>query len=222
MQMPDLSFLDDEIDFGTVDVERFMNELLRFDVVFCSNDEPDIRVIQVLNEEDLMRLMGDLFGNGDHVTQIVIPNTCEDLFCTHLRIIACDYHKKSPVNYKLNDFLRKAKGNYLSSRCSKALIVGMTNPMSGFVSVPAKFVTTTISNLIDNEPIEMQSSEMLGLMNIPGTSIMRQLPDEMQWHVFKYCQHPVASIMRAELDRVSNLWDWYFNVLFDAFIAPPQ
>lgn len=214
----DLGFLDEELDLENVNVDEFVEDLLRFDVVYCSNAEPDIRVIEVKNEEGLTDLVSELFGDGDFVTQIVIPNKCEDLFCTHLRIIACEYHKKSPVNYKLSDFLRKAKNNTLSSRCTKALVVGMTSAMAGYTSVPAQFKTTSIPVLVETAPIEMQSSEMLSLLKIPCESILRRLPDEVQWEVLKYCQHPVARIMRDELDRVSRLWDWYFNALFDAFV----
>lgn len=199
-------------------ISNFVDRLFMVHALFMSNDEPDIRDIELASLEDMELLLRELFPDPIDTIQIVVPNGHESRFiCGYFRLILSGYGLKSPVNYKFETFMRKANITMVLPRCKTAFVVGL-EPIGHFaLSVPSVFRLSSLESLqfvgdmdmtclqsVANKTSSSELAELAGGCYVPAC-----LPSEIQWHIFKYLQHPCADIIK-EYWKVKRFWDLRF------------
>lgn len=209
----DLSFIDD---FDT-SIDTFVERLFHIRVIACDNNLPDIQVFEVEGDDGVAKCIDEYFSKSSNITQLIVPNGKPDTWdidlVTHFRIVCSEFHSKSPTNYKLDSFLKAAGITGVNSRCRLAMIIAMSGSSNGKnVNIPSKFLTVSLGELEMFSPIEITGSDVC---HIPGMVLPRFVPLEIQWHILKYCQHPCATLLKNEMERINKFWDLHFENIFE-------
>ncbi len=211
----------DGFDWGLIDndLEKFVAEIYGYRAFVFWNEYVDVKEIDLHGEEHSNDYINGFFRIPSQVTQMIIPNpkfnvADGDVVCSHFRLIAEDYHSKSPTNYKLETFLFQSGIKGVHSRCTKAMVFGLDGNMNSVVvSIPTRFWAACLPqmSLLDNSQPKEKCSELCG---IKGMSVPRSLPMEIQWNILKFCQHPCATIMQDEMERINMYWAYHFDWMF--------
>jgi len=215
----DLSFLDGES--GGDEMATFVESLSSIVVVYFKNSDPDMRVLEVKDQEGLDSLINSIFSGCGNMVQIVVPNSHLSVErCGFFRLVMSEYTPKSPVNFKLETFMKMAGISNISVRCEQALVIGMDQDTKTCLSVPSVFRLTSIEHLQllgDIDITCLQSAHVAShrgcrnLMDIPGIPLPRFFPDEIAWNILKYCEHPAAAIMKSYWKELDRFWDLHFQ-----------
>lgn len=212
---------DDGFDWGLLDdVAKFTNEVAGFRAfVFC-NEYLDVKELDMHDEGNANDCVNLFFRNPSQVTQLIIPNPYfdvhgGDVVCSHFRLITEDYHSKSPTNYKLETFLHQAGIRGIHSRCTKAMVFGLDGNMNSIVvSIPTRFWAATLPVMSLLQPLKTSEEKCSEICGIQGMLIPFSLPPELDWNILKYCQHPCATAIQEEMDRINDYWDYHFDWMF--------
>lgn len=215
----DLSFLDDDIMMG-----QFVDSLFSFHVLVFKNDDVDMRVIEVDQPIQIGGVMKGVFNDVDTTTQVVMKNGREDERVPFFRVVMENYSVKTPVNYKLETFLRKSGILGIHARCTTAMVIGMHgNHLDAvLVDIPRDYHNIPIMNfdLIDltasRDDIRKKANDYL--MDLPGVPLPYQLPRDVHFHIMQYLRSPSADIfldhMRVVEEHVAY-WNRHFaDILF--------
>lgn len=182
---------------GDHELDAFVDSLTSANVLYMSNEDPDVRVYNVLDEKHLAMLIGDCFGEGDSVIQMVLENKVIPGECTHIKVIMQGVGSKKPINYKLETLMKMVKHRGCNFRCDKAIVVGLDGMLGNMVNLPSELsigYVPEIGTLVAGE-----------VVNCLG----KRLPCEMLWHVMSYLCHPVAEIMKDHIVASSIYTDMY-------------
>lgn len=216
----DLSFLDD-ID-KSIDV--FVDRLFRIRFLVMDNNDPDIRVMEVLGDEGVQEYIHQLTMEEDSVKQCIVrnekPSSADYNLLTHYKLIAVGSQNSSPTNYKFENFMANTGITGLSPRCRLAVVVGLFGGSGNVhVSIPRVFETTDVKNISIYDAIDVYSNRTEE--NLLGTGIVlpRFLPESVQWKILEYCQSPCACVMRRELDRIDETFRELFGDLFEVWCS---
>lgn len=217
------------------DLERLVrdtDELTSFDVVLMANDDPDIRVINLKYDSQVAELVQRELGGPGGVMQTIINNNSFESrhTCPFFRIF---YQNASPLtneNLKLKAFLDRVGMNTISSRCTKALVVGMAalQHLESAISMPSCFTTTQLE-LVDfpvvTEELDMACLAVCAekfvpeeghtLCDVAGVSLPCHLPDHVQSLILSFLREPTAELIQRQLDHLCDRWD---NLLFRMFL----
>jgi hypothetical protein len=214
----DWSFLDTIDDTAIV---QYTETLFKFRVVVFWNEYIDVKMVELANEKEILDYVNSFFQEPTMVTQMILPNPkyytngksdSDETICSHFRLIAENYHSKSSTNYKLESFFIQSGIRGVSSRCTKAMIIGMAGSMDAtYVSVPSQFWCVSLP-VVETTIPEKDTVELCGIpgMRLPALYI----PTELEWSILKYCQHPTATIMKDEIDRINRYWSDHFEWMF--------
>lgn len=214
----DLSFLDD-FDSSIAD---FVSRLFHCRVLILDNDLPDVCVLELDGADGVEAYIADNFQPSESVTHMIIPNhrrLTSDI-CTHFRIILLDHHHRSPVNYKLDLFLKNVGHKNMSTRCKVAMVVALMGSTSGvFINVPLQHCNVLPPALQDMSVVDAMNGPV-DYMHAPGIVLPYRLPNELKWKILGYCQSPTAAIIRAEFDRINAFWTYWDTHLFQNLAYP--
>ena len=211
-------FLDADVPDGAephFDWDVNVDDLSKFRVVVFSNQYVDVKMVELANEQEIFDYVNSFFQEPLLVTQMIIPNPKSNPSmtpCSHFRLIAEDFHSKSSTNYKLESFFNQAGITGVHSRCSRAMVIGMAGNMSSvMVSVPSQFWSVSLPEV----KMCIPSADTTEVCDIPGMCLpINYLPSELHWQILKYCQHPCASILREDIDRINEYWSNHFDWMF--------
>jgi hypothetical protein len=185
-------------------IDEFVDGLTSVNIFLMSNEDPDIRVLNVLDESHLKIFIGDCFGDGDGVIQMIIENGNKDHEeCTHFRLFLQGYGPKNPINYKLETFLRMIKVKGIASRCDKAVVVGLDGPMGNMVNIPHELAIGFVPDV--GTMVAVEVFDCLGEC-LSGTMI---------WEIMRYLRHPVADIMIDHIEESGSHCSFYLAWMFE-------
>jgi hypothetical protein len=115
-----------------------VDKLFSFNVLVLRNEDPDCRVIQLMNQYELQNTIARFFTKPDEVIQMTVRNPAKDPFCPYLLLMVESYHKDTVINYKFETLLRNMGVVGIHARCTTALVTGMMNPlyMNSMIDIP--------------------------------------------------------------------------------------
>lgn len=186
--------------------------------VYMSNDEPDIRVIEIPDAEDMGSKLMELMGNGaSDLTEIVVNNPrANEECCARFHMFISGYQKGDVPNWQFESFLRKIGQQVIGSRCKAVLVVGSTATLASrsFVSIPSHYYTDTsfskASVCVLGSAYVSQDVEML---DVPGMCLPRHMPENVQWKILSYCRSPTAELIYQYNLQLTRYWDSHFCAL---------
>lgn len=185
-------------------VDNFVEGFTSANVLYMCNEDPDIRVIRLLDETHLKMFVGDCFGDGDGVMQIIVDNGSKKKgVCTHFRLFLQGCGTKKPTNYKLEGFMRMINVKGVSVRCEKAIVIGLDGPMGTMVDVPAELAIGFVP-----EVGAMVSTEVFDCLG-------KCLPNDLTWSVMRYVSNPVADLMRDHIEESNAHCSFYLAWTFE-------
>lgn len=205
-------------------IDPFVDKLFRFNVLFFSNDLPDMRVIELVYPEEIMGVIADHFPPGSNQTQLMLKNGRNDYLCPYFKMLAVNYSERSVTNYKLQTFMQRTGILGVHSKCDQAIIIGFSrgdesgSPMDIPIQyrwIPVDMIEpVSVETLLENRP---QTHERL--MSIPGLSLPCFVPDDIHWNIMKYLRHPCAQLIKDHRDRLLSwlaYWDDHFRIVLAA------
>lgn len=185
-------------------VDEFVKGFTSVNVLYMCNEDPDIRVLRLLDEAHLEMLVGDCFGDGDGVMQIIVENGSKKKgLCTHFRVFLQGCGTKKPTNYKLEGFMRMINVKGVSVRCEKAVVVGLDGPLGTLVDVPPELAIGFVPEV--GAIIATEVFDCLG----------KCLPLDLVWCVVKYMSHPLADLMRDHIEESNAHCAFYLAWTFE-------
>lgn len=195
-----------------------MDNLFAIQTVFMSNEEPDIRVIEISSDADIEDRLCLLFGDVNEVVQFVVKNPTESSdSCPFFRIFIENYGNHTAlVNYKFAKFLTTTGLRTLSSRCGAVWILGVSSQveLGKYEHIPRVFRYRDIPGLV-------KAFEPECLHDFPdffGKGVST-LPESVQWNIFTYLESPEARILKDEFKRLTTYWDNHFFYVIDAWTS---
>jgi hypothetical protein len=203
----DLSFLDD-FDSSIAD---FVSRLFHCRVLVLDNDLPDVCILELDGAEGVDGYISQHFKPSESVTHMIIPNSTRlsSDICTHFRLVLLDHNHKSPVNYKMDHFLKKIGHKNVSSRCRLAMVVAMMGSTSGvFINVPLEHCHVLPPALKEFSMVDIVNGP-IDYCHHPGIALPCSLPDEIKWKILGYCQSPDATCIKKEMDRINSFWTYW-------------
>lgn len=185
-------------------IDEFVEGLTSVNILLMSNEDPDIRVLNVLDESHLKIFIGDCFGDGDAVIQMIVENKNNDHEeCTHFRLFLQGYGPKKPINYKLETFMRMIKVKGIPARCDKAVVVGLDGPMGHLVNVPHELAIGFVPDV--GTMVAAEVFDCLG----------EWLSGNIIWEIMRYMRHPVADIMIDHIEESRSHCSFYLAWAFE-------
>lgn len=223
----DLSFLDDEEHVDKT-IDAIVNAMCSIHAIYMSNSDPDVRIVEALNPDALDLETNRLFPNAHDNIQMVVPNGHESkYFCGYFRIVMSGYGMRSPINYKFETFMRAANIQSIYPRCTAALVVGLEPVHNVPLSVPTFFRLTSLEHLQIMGDIDMTCMQSIAgaqtsedLVTIAGgVPLPSCLPDDIHWKIFRYLQHPCATMIKREMDRRTMFWELHLFLMQQPIIG---
>lgn len=222
---------DYDVDLSFLDVNEFTECLFKFRAILLRNDDVDMRVVELKDNDDVLATIKREFTKPCEVTQVILPNGSFDEQCPYFRIILQNYSMATPINYKLETFMRSAGILGIHARCTVAMVIGLssnglTAPM---IDIPSTYRLCHIQPIEMLSPIDMtcvssglSERRREDLTDIPGIVLPYKLPRELQWHILKYLRSPCAELIKEEFDYwrfFTAYWDYRVQLLVSSFAA---
>lgn len=218
--------ISETMDLGE-DLERLVNSLFSFTVLYMANDQPDISVLECEHDYQVHLLCQELFGKDKIYQQLIVNNMCPETNgrCPFFRVMMTDFDTSTPINYKLQTFFNRIRMPSLSSRCLKAIVVGLSNlsNIDHALSIPFCFRTTDIEPLLLSGEIDLACTKVTGvgahppgftLADIAGLSLPVHVPPEVQSCILSYCREPTAQLIVDQMDLLLERWDAILHPMF--------
>jgi hypothetical protein len=205
----------------------FVDELMSFNVVIMSNQEPDIQIVELVYDAELGPLLDQELGSGYIQNIINNMNSTTNQRCPFFRICMKDFGDASPVNFKLKSFYHKIGMSSMNPRCSKAIVIGLAtlSHLDSPINIPYHFCATMIDNIdLDlREEYDMSCLNLCAeklhppgstLCDIAGLTIPCHLAPEIQQHILQYCSSPTADMIRDKMTDIKRSWDEKLFIMF--------
>lgn len=227
----DLDYLDGPKTQDSFDMNHFLEHpesLFTFNAILIANNMPDIQVLEFNNDTEVSMYIQEHFSR--EAIQTIVKNRHEEsmALCPYFRIIMNHFSDDSAINFKLQEMFKRMGIESISSRCSKAMIVGLTalNHLDSPLSVPYCFMTT---NLDPDDFVSVEAEVDMACMNtcsqclnpdatdlcdIAGMTLPYYLPWEVQSRILSYCKSPTASMITAKMDEICFVWDVFLYPMF--------
>lgn len=225
----DLDFLEEEASF---DVDHFASrpgDLFSFTAILICNDEPDIQTMEYFSDYELAAYIHKEFD--DDAIQTIVKNNHEESksLCPYFRIIMEKYSADAPINFKLHGMFIKMGIQSLSSRCVKAMLVGLTtfSDLQSPINVPYCFMSANIDPLdfifedipeLDMACLktcdETTNAGANDLCDIAGMPMPYLLPWECQFKILSYLRNPLAEMVTNKIDQLCFMWDVFLYPMF--------
>lgn len=238
LQVTDMEHQPQEDIIQTEEVEQFMlidddnnlewlNNLDMFDNVFkihgllLENSRPDYETITLDDQKpdkDMLEIIERHFGSEAEYIQIIFKNNHDkqecQACCPYFRVFMNTVNNKTPINYKLENFLKRCKSPWTQVRCEKALVFGIfsATDMSRFASVPFEFQNYFESQCglkLDADTNKTTSFSLSG--NKPF------LPDEIYGMILRFIIHPCAQLIKQYWKSFDAIWDYHFDDMKQAW-----
>lgn len=221
---------DDEFEFQEMlsDIDNFVNGLTDFDAVIMSNDNPDIQVVEMRYDCELVQLLQEELGMN-FVQTIVQNNHSESRQqCPYFRICTTQCSDNLPINFKLQKFYSGiGHGITFSPKCRKAVVVGLAvnTAFDSPVRMPSSFTSTRVGELdLTQEPeldlpclkacAQSLYPESTTLCDIAGVELPYFVPWECQCLILSFCSSPTCDLIQSEMYRLSLFWHDTFLPMF--------
>lgn len=119
-------------------IQAFLEHIYSFHAMLLRNEDPDSRVIKLLNEHELRNVVEAYFKNPATMMRVIMPNPRDDVLCPYILILMEDYDIKTAINYKFETMMRNMGITGLHARCSVALVSGLMSPkyMDSLIDIP--------------------------------------------------------------------------------------
>lgn len=209
------------------DMGKFVDSLFNFNILYMANDQPDVSVLECEHDYQVPLLCDQLFGSGKMYQQLIVNNMCPETNgrCPFFRVMMTDFDPSTPINYKLQSFFNRIRMSSLSSRCSKAIVVGLSTLMQidHALSIPFCFRTTEIEPLIFSGEIDLACTKITSanaypegytLADIAGLCLPIHLPVDVQNMILRYCREPTAQLIVDQMDLLRERWDAVLHPMF--------
>jgi hypothetical protein len=204
-----------------MDLADMVNNLFNFNVLVLGNDEPDIQVLEVSFDSELVMLQDMYLGSNCVITIVNNMDERTKGMCPYFRVAMSDVSPLGAINFKLQNFYQKIGMSSISARCRKAIVVGLhaLNQLDSAISVPMCFCTTNIEpllfeDIVADTGVDMSCMETCHthsdtntLCDIAGLCIPVYLPVDVQWKILSYCKEPCAQLISDAIDDICKNWD---------------
>lgn len=199
----------------------WLDDLDMFDNVFkihgllLENDHPDYETITLADDkpdEDMLKIIDMHFGVGADYIQVIFKNNIEkqdiQTMCPFFRVFMNTISSKTPINYKLENFLKRCNSPWNQVRCEKALVFGIfsSTDMSRFASVPFEFQNYFESH---TEAQQVENSTASPAMSLSGNEDC--LPDDIKRLILQFIIHPCAQLIKQYWKLFDAMWDLHFT-----------
>lgn len=228
----DLSFLDDDPEEeSSFDFNHFCDrpqDLFTFNCILVCNMDPDIRVLEFSKDSDVALYIKSHFA--ENAIQTIVKNNHEESrgMCPYFRIVMDGFSEDAPINFKLQSMYKRMGIESMSSRCSHAMIIGLTtmSHLESPISVPYCFMTTSLDPMdfvCEDDEIDLvclsSCSQKLNpqatdLCDIAGMTLPYFLPFECQMNILKYLRSSEADMILLAMDCICLSWDIALHPMF--------
>jgi hypothetical protein len=225
----DLAYLDDHLEsFDLNHWTEHPESIFSITAIQVANDEPDIQVLEFGTDSEIAMYVANHYHSTCLQTIVKNQHVESSVMCPYFRIIMDGFQEDAPTNFKLHNLFQQAGIKSISTRCSKAMIIGLTTlaHMESPISVPHCFISTSIDPdtfLLEVEEIDMVclkpcaqslNPEATDLCDIAGMTIPYYVPENVQWLIISYLQHPVALMVEYTMDSICLTWDLFMTRMF--------
>lgn len=199
---------------------KWLDDLDMFDNVFkihgllLENVHPDYETVTLDEDhpdQDMLQIIDRHFGVGADYIQVVFKNNNvnQDIqaSCPFFRVFINSINNKTPINYKLENFLKRCKSPWNQVRCEKALVFGLfsATDMSRFASVPFEF-----QNYFESQSETRQSDDSIKSSTICLSGNKKYLPVDIQRLIMRFIIHPCAQLIKQYWKLFDVVWDLHF------------
>lgn len=198
------------------DWDMNVDNLFSYNVLIFENANPDIQVLNVSHNTHLASLIQEHFGDEPIQTIVNNMSECSRKRCSYFRIVMTDVGDGISTNFKLKNFYQQIGMTSLSSRCRKAMAIGLHSLqyLDSPISIPMAFCTTTIDPLdfqfdgtVDLACLSPCGNQRADLCDIAGLSIPYFVPWDIQWKIVSYLESPLALLIKEDMGKMYEQWD---------------
>lgn len=107
-----------------MEVDDFVDQLFSYSLLFFSNEEFDMRVFEATDAGGIRKVVEEVFPDPAGVVTVVLKNGKDDRRCPFFRVLVDGYSARVPSNFKLETFFRSVGIKGVSSRCTRAMVMG--------------------------------------------------------------------------------------------------
>lgn len=205
---------DDESNLEWLDNFDMFDNVFKIHGLLLQNNRPDYDTITLDDQhpdEDMLKVLERHFGPSSDYIQVIFKNNhdkqeCQSA-CPFFRVFMGTINNKTPINYKLENFLKRCKSPWTQVRCEQALVFGIfsATDISRFASVPFEFQNyfESHSECQDNKNITASSS-----ISVKGNNT--QLPSDIHRFILLFVVHPCARLIKEYWKMFDNIWDMRF------------
>lgn len=212
-------------------INRIVNELYSFKVLYFSHEEDQPRVLKMADPLQFKYVVDERFPAGERTTMDV-ANTRNDPFCPYFHIVlggVSSDPREVGINYQLQSFLRRIGVSNVPIRCKNALVAAMMNKdgLDSSVDIPKEYHLTSVRPSDWSGPIDItcafsaiHSRHMKKLCNAQGGCRLDMLPEDVHWKVIRYLRHPCAQMIldyHRDLSEWVSYWDYHFAGVMSRF-----
>lgn len=181
-------------------IDEFVGELTSAEILMMSNEDPDVRVINVMDHAHLHMVVSDYLGDGNDVIQLVVKSETEYPLCTHFKLIMSDHGRQKGTNYKLERFMRMTGIKKILPRCHKAVVVGLDGPLGSLVNIPASLSSGFFSEI----------GPILSTEVVDTTGEFK-----CDWLIYRYLSHPTSWLIKDAVVESAIVWFDKYSGLFE-------
>lgn len=188
--------------------------LFKFRGLYMCNDDPDLRVMEFSDAEDVYDNVVSLFGEDiKDVVEITTANKRNDAsMCDRFYFVLGGYKKASVPNYRLETFLHAIGEDGVDARCHRVMVLGATLEWMcrRFVSIPERYFyqSMEIGAVLADPDLTLDFNE--DVVGIQGMSLPCHLPEDVQWRILSYCRSPTAQLIHDYNEGLTRYWDSHF------------
>lgn len=219
--------IDFNFDAALANIQAFTDTLFSFNVLVLNNADPDIRVVELDYDCQIVPLLQSELGHS--YVQTLVNNRNQDtcIRCPFFRVCMSGVGPMTPINYKLRAFFTKIGMPTLDARCHKAVVLGLAtlHQLESAISVPYLFTTTKIDAIdLDLEPLLdmacltpccLQGKPVnTELCEIAGLCLPYHVPPDIHFKILQYCVSPTAMLIRDSVHMLRYAWDRVVYTMF--------
>lgn len=218
---------DFDYDAAVASLSNFVDSLFSFNVLILSNVDPDIRVVELQYESQIVPLLQTELGTQYVQTLVNNLNAETKTRCPFFRVCMLGVSPLMSINYKLRAFYTKIGMPTLDARCHKAVVFGLATlqQMESAISIPFVFTSTKIDAIdLDLDPLldmacltplcENGKPIHTELCEIAGLSLPVYIPQDVHFKILQFCISPTATLIRDAANNLRLNWDRTVYTMF--------
>lgn len=218
---PNVMLLENFSNFEWLDSFDKFDNVFKIHGLLLENSRPDYDTVTLDDknpDQDLSDVLVRHFGPDADYIQVIFKNNhakedCKHI-CPYFRVFMSAINTKTPINYKLENFLKRCNSSWTQVRCEQALIFGLFSPTdtSRFASVPFDF-----QNYYESLSAATCASSATKTSYISLSGNIIKMPCELYWSILRFIIHPCASIIKEYWRLFDTIWDNHFMCIKQAW-----